>query len=281
VTAIESRIRPVRPVACQTARRWLAGGLLAATLAPLVGCAAIGAGGEITPRVIDAQASDELKRMTDYLASLPRFSFDAEIAYDDYLVETQKVQLGKTARVEVQRPSRARAVIEGDVENKRYWYDGQQVVIFDVDRNQYSKAPAPDTIDAALAMLSDRGIVLPLAELVGSGSYDWLMNGVQSASYVGLHRVGGAACHHLAFEQDTLDWQIWVDASETPVPRRMLVSYKNEPAYPQYQATFTRWDTASAAASPGDFSPQIPADAVQIELTAPESVVGSGTPMKQ
>jgi hypothetical protein len=49
-------------------------------------------------------------------------------------------------------------------------------------------------------------------------------------------------CHHLAFRQRTLDWQIWVDAGEQPLPRKLVITFKREIDQPQYIALIHRWD---------------------------------------
>ncbi|MFO0838872.1 MAG: DUF2092 domain-containing protein [Phycisphaerae bacterium] len=249
-----------------------------AILGALAGCAAPGArAAPAVSHVVDARADAQLRRMTSYLSGLKSFRFKADVTYDDYLVETQKVQLAKRVTVEVQRPNRARGVVDGDVENKRYWYDGKQVTLLDVDHAQYSTADVPDTIDATLDVMADKyGMVLPLAELIAAQSYAWLTNNVQSATYVGQGRVGDAMCHHLAYEQETLDWQIWIDAGEPALPRKLLICYKQLDGCPQYEATFTNWEP-SATLNDADFTATLPKDAVRVELGPPQKTVGTGT----
>lgn len=242
----------------------------------LAGCAAPGKP-TVTPRLVDARADEQLRRMTTYLGELANFRFEGEIRYDDYLVDTQKVQLGKHVVVDVRRPDRARAVVEGDVENTRYWYDGQRAVILDLISQQFAEAPAPATIDATLTALAENyGLVLPLAELIAADAHTWLMNNVDSAVYVGEHSIDGHACHHLAYEQATLDWQIWIDAGEPPLPRRLVISYKQLPNCPQYEVAFTRWSQASTS-SDAEFTAQIPEGATKVDLRQPDRTVGLGT----
>ena len=40
---------------------------------------------------------------------------------------------------------------------------------------------------------------------------------------------------------DDVDWQIWIDAGELAVPRRMVINYKNQPGYPRYAAALNYW----------------------------------------
>jgi hypothetical protein len=68
------------------------------------------------------------------------------------------------------------------------------------------------------------------------------MGGVQRGEYVGIHEVAGVSCHHLAFEQATIDWQIWIDAGEKALPRKLVITYKTEDEVPQYTVTIRKWN---------------------------------------
>ena len=57
----------------------------------------------------------------------------------------------------------------------------------------------------------------------------------------GLHQAAGVPCHHLAFSQEDIDWQIWIDAGPQPLPRKIVITYAEEPGAPQYTATIKRW----------------------------------------
>ena len=65
---------------------------------------------------------------------------------------------------------------------------------------------------------------------------------VQQGHYVGLHQVNGRDCHHLAFRQKLVDWQIWIDAGEKAVPRKLLIIYKKLPDQPRFGATLDDWN---------------------------------------
>ena len=78
--------------------------------------------------------------------------------------------------------------------------------------------------------------MLPLADFLYADPYAVLMEGVTYGRYLGIHQAAGVACHHLAFSQDTIEWQIWIDAGEKPLPRKLVISYVQEPGEPQYSA---------------------------------------------
>jgi hypothetical protein len=65
---------------------------------------------------------------------------------------------------------------------------------------------------------------------------------VQRGVYLGIHHVGDVACHHLSFEQETIDWQLWIDAGEKPLPRKLVIAYKTEDGVPQYAVTIGKWN---------------------------------------
>ena len=64
---------------------------------------------------IEPEATRLLKRMTDYLGGLERFSLDTDNMLEDVLVSGQKIQYGFSPSVSVRRPDRLRAARTGDV----------------------------------------------------------------------------------------------------------------------------------------------------------------------
>jgi hypothetical protein len=85
-------------------------------------------------------------------------------------------------------------------------------------------------------------VVLALADLVRADPYAELSGGVTYGRYLGLHQAAGTLCHHLAFAQETIEWQIWIDAGAQPLPRKIVITYVDEDGEPQYAATIRRWN---------------------------------------
>ena len=71
-----------------------------------------------------------------------------------------------------------------------------------------------------------------------------LIEHVKSALYLGLHRVRGIRCHHLAFSQDNIDWQIWIEDGHQPVPRKFVITYKKVKSHPQLTGEIYDWNFA-------------------------------------
>ena len=55
--------------------------------------------------------------------------------------------------------------------------------------------------------------------------------------------VHGRECEHLAFRNFDTDWQLWVEAGETPFPRKMVITSKTLASAPQYTLTVKNWKT--------------------------------------
>jgi hypothetical protein len=239
----------------------------ALALAPLAGAQEPAAGRPSTPpaRSVEARAEQELKRMGEFLAGLPHFALEAEETFDEIPDGQLRRQLTNVRRVAVERPNHFAADVTGDTLNRASWYDGRTVTVLDKEHNVYATIEAPGTIDATLDKLVDEyGVVLPLVDVLYSDSYAVLMEGVTYGRYLGIHQAAGVDCHHLAFSQATIEWQIWIDAGDKPLPRKLVISYVQEPGEPQYGAVIRRWNLESKAPE-GLFTFEAPEGAQKID----------------
>ena len=50
---------------------------------------------------------------------------------------------------------------------------------------------------------------------------------------------------HLAFHQQGVDWQLWVERGDRPLPRKLVITTLDEPSQPQHEAVLT-WDLSPA-----------------------------------
>lgn len=192
---------------------------------------------------IEPEAEAALKRMSTHLAGLKQFHFEAEVVFDDVLDTGQKLQLSNRLSTDVRRPNRIKSRAEGDTANKLAWYDGQKMAVVEKSKNVYSIIDVPNTIDAMLDYVVEQyALTVPIADFLFSDPYATLTADVLSGGYVGMHRVGPYKCHHLAFSQEVIDWQIWIEDGDHPFPRKLLITYKDVPGEPQYTATFVKWD---------------------------------------
>ena len=193
--------------------------------------------------VIDSRTDKLLRAMGDYLKSSGQFSFHAEINFDDLISSGHKIQYAFASDIAVHRPDRVYVERLTDLGGKRFWYDGKNMTLMDVTFGVYATEPVPDDIDAAMDYLMEKyGFSPPLVDFIYSDPYRTLIENVEYGFYVGLHRIRGIRCHHLAFVQKDIDWQIWIEDGKQMVPRKFLITYKTLPESPQFSATLSEWD---------------------------------------
>ena len=195
---------------------------------------------------VDPHADELLKRMGDYLGQAKFFSVSAEVWQDIQLSSGQRIQAGRTVALQVRRPNRLRAEVHSPRRNRELIYDGTAITLFNRAQNFYGTVHASGSLDEAMDIASERfGIAMPLEDFLRSDPHKDLLQKVTSAADIGPVTVMGVACEHLAFAQDNIDWQVWIENGARPVPRKFLITYKDELDSPQYTAIFSNWDFAT------------------------------------
>jgi hypothetical protein len=184
-----------------------------------------------------------MRQMSERLARVAAFALEAEEVYDEVPEQSPRRQLTNLRRVAMRRPDRLVGDAAGDVLNRSFWYDGKVFAAIDREQNVWTSGAVPPTVDQALDWVFEQtGTVIPLADFLYADSYAQLMGSVQRGVYLGIHDAAGVPCHHLSFEQATIDWQIWIDAGREPLPRKLVITYKTEQEVPQYAVTIRKWN---------------------------------------
>jgi hypothetical protein len=192
---------------------------------------------------IEAEADRILRAMGEYLKSANEFSFHAEISYDEVLSTGEKVQYGGSSDLSVRRPNRLLVDFEGDEHRRQVFYDGSTITLFDMLKNLYAVTEVPSELDNAMDLVFEKfGLTVPLADFVYADPHAVLTEAAEYGSVIGVHGCGEKRCHHLLFTQEAIDWQIWIETGPRPVPRQLVITYKEEPGSPQYAARLSRWD---------------------------------------
>lgn len=223
--------------------------------------------GAAAPALAVGESADKLLRdMSEYMKAAKEFSFHAEIIYDDLLPSGQKLLFAAAHDVAVRRPDRLYSDYRGEGGSKRLWYDGKNVTLFDPTHNAYATEKAPASIDATLDFLIGQlGFTPPLSDLLYGDPHSVLRRSTVYGFDVGPSEVSGAHCRHLAFVEDTVDWQIWIDTGILRVPRKLAITYKTLPGAPQFIAVISDWDFVNRLPD-SLFAPEVPPGAGRIEF---------------
>jgi hypothetical protein len=196
----------------------------------------------------EAQASAILMRMADFLSGAQSFSVSVRAGYDAVQKSGQKIEFGEVRKVTLSRPDRLR--IEGersDGAKTLTVFNGKEIVLIDAASNVYATAPQPGGVDDTVVyFVKDLGMRLPLAMLLVSQLPAELKARVRSVDFVEKTNIYGTPSYHLAARTDMVDFQIWVADGDTPLPQRVVITYKKDKGEPQFWAQFSDWNLAPA-----------------------------------
>ncbi|HUN80083.1 MAG TPA: DUF2092 domain-containing protein [Phycisphaerae bacterium] len=192
---------------------------------------------------IDARAKPVLKQMCDTLDGAKAVRLRVHATRDRRVETGQMAQFHRTSDITMVRPDRLYAATDSDDGQWTTWYRGKQITVLDRDDNLYATETVPGRISEMLDYMVDHyDLIMPMADLLTGKTYDGLIANVESGTYEGLRLVGDVKCHHLLFSQENIDWQIWIDSGKQPLPRKLVITYTEEPGQPQYVATMDDWD---------------------------------------
>ncbi|MEJ8810535.1 DUF2092 domain-containing protein [Variovorax ureilyticus] len=219
---------------------------------------------------IDPHATQLLRRMTEYLAGLKHFSVDSDSTLEVVLTTGQKLQFDTAATATIRRPDRLRAERRGEVVDQVFYYDGASLTLFNLANRRYATVPAPATLDAALDFARDRlDIVAPASDLLATNAFERLTQDLVGAMVVGTSVIGGASTTHLAFRSPEVDFQVWVQDGDRPLPRKYVITTRRVEGMPQFAVTLNRWNLdPKVPDSLFAFAP--PKDAKRIDFLKPE-----------
>ena len=220
------------------------------TKSALVLLAAIAITGAPDVRAAEGQAETILRAMTDYVSRQENLSlkYDADVEVVTPTIE--KIQFSASGDVTLSRPNRFRISRTGGYADVELISDGSNVTIYDRGGNRFAQVPAAGTFDGVVDRLrTEATLELPGADLLLAKPYEELMAGVLEAKHIGRGVVEGVECEHLAFRNLEIDWQIWIETGDRPVPRKYVITSKSVAAAPQYTLRLRDWKTSVSPAA--------------------------------
>jgi hypothetical protein len=206
----------------------------------------------------DLQAMDILQNMARTLAGAKQYSFILRSSYDAPQPDGQMVEYGAIREIQVKRPDKMRVDLQrSDGDLRIMVFDGKQLIVNNVTDNIYAKAEKAGTVDDAVKYLV--GVLktpLPLARMFRTNFPAELDKLVEAIDYVELDTLTDVPTDHLAVRTKSVDFQIWISRGKEPLPRRIVISYKNSKGEPQFRADFSKWNLdAKGVKGPFTYSP--------------------------
>ncbi len=223
----------------------------------------------VAPRAHAQQGDDAaqiLKAMTDYVTSQKvisaTFDTDIEVITNDL----QKIQFASSGQMLLNRPDKARASRVGGYADVEMVFDGKTLTILGKNLNKYTQINSAGSIDQLVARLrNELGMAIPGADIMVSRSYDELMADVLDAKHIGRGVIDGVECDHLAFRNNDVDWQIWIEVGSRPIPRKYVITSKAVTSGPQYTLRVKDWKTDVPVATDA-FAFKPPTDSQKVDI---------------
>ena len=215
----------------------------------------------------DRQAMDILQNMAKTIAGAKQFSVTLRSSYDAPQMNGQMVEFGAVRDIQVKRPDNLRVDLQhSDGDQRILVFDGKQIIVHNVTENVYAKVKKAGSVDDAVKYLVGvLKISLPLARMFRTNISVEIEQLVEKIDYVELNMLTDVPTVHLAARTKDVDFQIWIAQGKEPLPRRIVITYKNFKGEPQFRADFFDWDlSAKAAKGPFTFTP--PKNAEQVPL---------------
>lgn len=108
-------------------------------------------------------------------------------------------------------------------------------------------------------------VMAPAGDLITRDAYGRLMADSRSGFVVGNAWVGGVPCDHLAFRGYGVDWQVWIEDGNQPLPRKYVITTIDIEGAPQAEILVTEWNL-SPDFDEGQFRFAPAADAKRIDF---------------
>jgi hypothetical protein len=221
-------------------------------------------------RDISPEADRVLRRMSQFLAAQKSFRVHSVATTEQRAADGDLVQVSRNCTIAVQRPGMLAAEARIGPQVRMIWHQGKQLTVLDVPTKKYATIETPERINDMLDLLADKyGVIVPLDDFLYPDPYATLTEHAETGTYVDQQKVGQNDCDHLLFTQANLDWQIWIDAGNQPVPRKIVITYKDAVDKPQFEAVLDQWEIGLPEGSVS-FAPKLPTGAEQV---APEALM--------
>ncbi len=207
-----------------------------------------------------------LTKACQALSSANAFTFHAEITFDQVLPPDVKVQFAGAMDYAVQRPDQLAIDYASDLGAKELWYSGDTLTILDSPHMAYTTLTVPPTLDGMLDRIADMdNLTFPLSDFAASDLCQVVHKQATYGGYVGVGDVNGVDCDHVAFSSPTADFQLWLDRSGKPIPRKVVINYRSLPGSPEYVAVLSDWKFPEKIKA-SRFQPDVPKDVKRIEF---------------
>ena len=205
---------------------------------------------------VEEDALKALRRMGAHLDTMKTFGLTANTSLDVITVDGQRLQLDGVTTYKVRRPNGFVIDMKSDIKNRIFVYDGKNFTVYAPELKYYATVDAPPTNIATLDKIYDKfGIALPLEDLFHWNSGETREAKLISGFVVGPATIDGVPTEHYAFREKDMDWQIWIQKGDKPLPKKLVIIDRTDESAPAYTARLSWVETPPLTQQDFVFSP--------------------------
>lgn len=199
-----------------------------------------------SPKNIDTVAIAIIDKMGEVLGSLEAVSFDLNTVHDEANEAGLLERHFNSHRVFMRGPDRFTIRSQGDKGSRGYWYNGAFMTWYSYDQNNYVTLPAQGSIINAIDSVNTTfGIQFPGVDILYPSFADDLIEEFDQIQFAGIKDVEGTECLHILAENQTWNFQLWIENGAFYLPKKYLI-FKKGNAPEVNEGTFYSWDTNGA-----------------------------------
>ncbi|MFZ9002842.1 MAG: DUF2092 domain-containing protein [Robiginitalea sp.] len=192
---------------------------------------------------IDPVAISLIDKMGRVIGSLETCSFDLATVHDETNEDGLLERTFENHQVYFRGPDRMAVRSRGDEGNKGYWYNGSMLTWYSYDENNYITLQVPETIIKTIDSVNATfGFRFPAADLLYPSFGDDIMEEFDSVKFAGIKKMGEVDYFHIIAENDTYNFQLWIENGAYYLPKKYLVIRKGTVPLIE-EGTFDNWMT--------------------------------------
>jgi hypothetical protein len=193
-------------------------------------------------RRIDTVAVAILDRMSAVIGQLSSCSVTIKCNYDITSKELGLIKHSDEQQLFLHGPDKLLLKSDGDRGSRDFYFDGKKLSYYSLDKNQYGQIDASMSLVEMIDTVNKLyGIEFPAADFLYPSFVDDILMESKELVYLGLTKIDGKECYHIAGRADDKTFQFWISDDAFCLPAKMVIVYTNQEMRPQYEAVLTDW----------------------------------------
>ncbi len=192
---------------------------------------------------IDSVALYVMEKVNATFQSLKSCNFTTTTYYDVWVDGLGYIKHSNVSHSSMQFPDKMKVQLTGDKGNHSVWYDGKVFTYYTFQGNQYSQFNFKGSLVQTMDTINNAyGVEFPAADFFYPGFVDDLLNTGGSLIYLGVTSIDGQVCFHIAGnDTNGTVFQFWIREDGTWLPKKMIITYKDESGNSEYEAIYSDW----------------------------------------